>query len=148
MDGNALVSFALVLWLFEQLFLLISSVSTIQSQICVRNVFTCHNGAGRPVVFVNATPKSRENICKKMSSKKKRIDIVPRNGQSKGGGKLSLRYSVVGTTNEFFRLIIFVNQFTYYETISDLWEEYSICRTSAGGPVLTRKSDPLFVPVK
>ena len=60
---------------------------------------------------VNATPKSRENTVKTYVKnefgKKKRIDIVPRNGQSKGDGKLSLRYSVVGTTNEFFRLIIF-----------------------------------------
>ena len=47
-----------------------------------------------------------------------------------------------------FRTIISVNQFSIYGAVSDLCEEYSICRTRTGRPFVAEQSDPLFAPVE
>ena len=39
-----------------------------------------------------------------------------------------------------------VNQLSIYGAVSDLCEEYSICRTSTSRPVVAEKSDPFFAP--
>ena len=43
-----------------------------------------------------------------------------------------------------FRTIISVNQLSIYGAVSDLCEEYSICQTSTGRPVLAEQSGPHF----
>ena len=47
---------------------------------------------------------------------------------------------------KLFRTIISVNQLSIYGAVSDLCEEYSICQTSTGRPVVKEQSNPLFVP--
>ena len=49
---------------FAQLFLLISSVFTEQSQICVKNVKTCHVRTGRPVVAGQSNPLLVPSVMK------------------------------------------------------------------------------------
>ena len=67
--------------------------------------------------------------------------------KSKGGGKLSIHFCADGDTIEtVFRTIISVNQLSIYGAVSELCEEYSICRTSTGRLVVAEQSDPFFVP--
>ena len=67
--------------------------------------------------------------------------------KSKGGGKLSIHFCAVGDTIEtVFRTIISVNQLSIYGAVSDLREEKSSCRTSAGRLVVAGKSEPRFAP--
>ena len=64
---------------------------------------------------------------------------------SKGGGKLSMHFCADGETVEtVFRTVISVNHLSIYGAVSDVYEEYGICQTSTGGPVLAEQSDPLF----
>ena len=67
--------------------------------------------------------------------------------KSKGGGKLSIHFCADGDTIEtVFRTIISVNQFSIYGAVSELCEEYGICQTSTGRPVVAEQSDPFFAP--
>ena len=44
----------------------------------------------------------------------------------------------------FFSFNVSVDQFRIYGVVSDVYEEYSICQTRTGSPVLTGQCDPLF----
>ena len=67
--------------------------------------------------------------------------------KSKGGGKLSIHYCAdFGTIETVFCTFISVNQLSIYGAVSDVCEEYSICQTRTGRPVLAGQSDPLFAP--
>ena len=67
--------------------------------------------------------------------------------KSNGGGKLSFHFCADGNTIEtVFRTVISVNQLSIYGAVSDLCEEYSICQTSTGRPVVAEKSDTFFAP--
>ena len=67
--------------------------------------------------------------------------------KSKGGGKLSIHFCADEVTIEtFFRTIISVNQLSIYGAVSDLCEQYRICKARTGRPVLAEQSDPLFEP--
>ena len=67
--------------------------------------------------------------------------------KSRGGGKLSIHFCADGDTMEtVFRTIISVDQLSIYGAVSDLCEEYSICQTSTGRPVVAEQSDPFFAP--
>ena len=48
----------------------------------------------------------------------------------------------------FFRTIISVDQLSVHGAVSDVFEEYSICQTKTGRPMLAGQSDPLFKPGK
>ena len=57
--------------------------------------------------------------------------------KSKEDGKLSIHFCADdGTIETVFRTIISVNQLSIYGVVSDLCEEYSICQTRTGRPVL------------
>ena len=65
----------------------------------------------------------------------------------KGGGKLSKHFCADGDTIEtLFRTIISVNRLSIYGAVSDLCEEYGICQTRTGRPVVSEQSDPSFAP--
>ena len=64
--------------------------------------------------------------------------------KSKGGAKLSMHFCADwDTTETVFRTIISVNQLSIYGAVSDVCEEYGICQTRTGRPVLAGQSDPL-----
>ena len=75
--------------------------------------------------------------------------LSPETLKSKGGGQLSTHFSADGDTIEtVFRTIISVNQLSIYGAVSELCEEYSICQTRTGRPVLAEQSDPSFAPAE
>ena len=66
--------------------------------------------------------------------------------KSKGGGKLSTHCADGDTIETVFRTIVSVNQLSTYGAVSDVCEEYIICKTRTVRPVLAEQSDPLFAP--
>ena len=67
--------------------------------------------------------------------------------ESKDGGKLSIHFCADEATVEtVFRTIISGNQLSIYGAVSDLCEKFQACHARTARLVLTRQSDPLFVP--
>ena len=67
--------------------------------------------------------------------------------KSIGGGKLSIHFCADGETIEtVFRTIISVNQVSIHGAVSEMCEEYGICRTRTGRLLVAEQLDPLFAP--
>ena len=67
--------------------------------------------------------------------------------KSNGGGKLSIHYCTDrDAIKTVFRTMISVNQLSIYGAVAEMCEECNTCHDRTGRPVLTRQSNPLFVP--
>ena len=66
--------------------------------------------------------------------------------KSKGGGKLSIHYCAnQDTITTFFRIILYVNQLSFYGAFAEMCEEYETLHDRSGQPVVRGESSSSLV---